>query len=178
MQYQQYSFMKLLPNRTITLQTSLSKDECVATLTKNMFIRSPEAFILFEPNDVMFVGTLDGDSFKLRCVKRWAIFARKTFSPIVSGRFKSITAGTEIALKFRLHWFGIVFMSLWYLVVSAACLLFSAMYITEKDFPVVFPLVPYGMLLFAIMRTNYVFTAGYKIVRDELLQVFKCQEQI
>ena len=108
--------MKLLPYNTFEIHTSLSLEEIIAALKKEV---EPKKFLrLSWRNYAFFEGDVSREGFKITRIIKY----RNSFAPIIRGTFKQSPTGTSVLIRMSLHPFVIVFLCIW-LGVFISCFL-------------------------------------------------------
>lgn len=141
--------MTFLPFETIVIETSLTKEETISNLMKNI---EPETTFRFQnKSDTKdFEGRLNGNEFEIKRI----ISYRNSFLPIIRGKIETFGTGTQITINMRLHVAVMIFMAVWFGFVGLFFIAsLSSAGISETL------LYPLGMLIFgyALTMGGYLF---------------------
>lgn len=99
--------MKLLPYDTFEIRTSLTLEEIITALKKEVEPR--KWFRWFSRDQVVFEGDVSRDGFKIGRIINY----RNSFAPIIRGTFKQSPNGTTVLIRMNLHPLVIVFLCIW-----------------------------------------------------------------
>ncbi len=136
--------MIFLPFETIIIETTLTKEDAMLNLTKN--IEPEKTFRFINRSDTKdFEGCLRGDEFEIRRIIRY----KNSFLPVISGRIETSGLATRITVKLRLNPGAMAFMLIWFGFVT----LFLIASIIKPGDPIETVVLPIVMLVFGYAVT-------------------------
>lgn len=146
--------MKLIPSKKVLLVSPLSEEQ-VKGILKDVI--SPKKRSLFNfkeaKNNTFFEGFIMDNQFQIQRI----ITYRNSFLPQIKGQFKSSSNGTVISLNLKVQAFVLVFMSIWFSMVSVAFVATFIGVLTQNVQPFAI-LVPLFMLVFAFALVHFGFS--------------------
>ena len=138
------------------LESKKSIDEITKILKDNT---SPCRSVFYRNYDELFNGEILEDSFKIQR----NINYRNSFLPVLIGEIKKTDSGSKITIKTRLNLFVIVFLCIWFSVVSLGCLI-----TLFADLKIQFRFIPYLMLVAGILITILPYKYETKKAKEKL----------
>jgi hypothetical protein len=134
--------MRLLPQRTFTIETALSPAEAQARLRAGV---EANRWLSRSHDHLPFSGVVDGTRFELRRI----IHHRNSFVPKVRGLIEPAASGSRLVGTMRVHGGVAAFMAVWFVGVGVACLAVLLGLLTGGGFERQ-ALIPFGMLVVGI----------------------------
>ena len=142
--------MKLWPYHSFDIETALSLDDCIASLSSEV---EPNKWFRFSTKHKIFQGVVSHAGFKITRIVHY----RNSFLPVVYGTFRSGLRGTTVAIKMRMHPWVTTFMCVWFGGVGLVLVVLI-------DFQ---RLIPLGMLIFGLALINGGFWFEVKRTKPE-----------
>ena len=165
--------MSFIPYENLTFETSLSMDEAVVTLSKEIepkrFFRNP-----FSTRYKTFEGRVEKNSFEIRRI----IISNNPFLPIIKGRFEPTFEGTRVILRMTIDPFVKIILFLifsWVAVGIIAPLLNSMTYSTFNINMSVFKVI---LLVSAYLAITGFFKRESVKARKILIRLFSDKEEL
>lgn len=135
--------MILWPYHSFDIETTLSLDECVASLSSEV---EPQKWLRFSTTHKIFQGVISHTGFTVTRI----IHYRNSFLPVASGTFRSSPRGTTVTIRMRMHPWVTAFMCVWFGGVGFALVALMSGH-QGKHFQ---GLIPLGMLMFGLALVN------------------------
>ena len=146
--------MKLWPYDSFEIRTHQSAESLAAVLNDHV---EPKKWFRLSRDHKAFEGTLAPDGFKVSRIVHY----RNSFLPVITGFFRPRPAGTDIAIRMRLHTFVAAFMCFWFGGVAIGVVAAITAVFTGRTADPPLLLIPFGMLLFgwALVSGSFWFEA-------------------
>lgn len=163
--------MKLVPSKKVMLVSPLSEDKVKGILEDVLRPRMHNTFSFNEAqNKTLFKGFIEDNQFKIQRIINY----RNSFLPQIHGQFKSSPNGTLIILHLKVQAFVLVFMSIWFSMVSVAFVatLIGVLIQNVQPFAI---LVPLFMLVFAFALVHFGFNKEEEKAILELRRILGAQ---
>lgn len=146
--------MKLIPSKKVLLVSPLSEEQVKGILKDVISPKKRSLFNLKEAkNNTFFEGFIVDNQFQIQRI----ITYRNSFLPQIKGQFKSSSNGTVISLNLKVQAFVLVFMSIWFSMVSVAFVATFIGVLTQNVQPFAI-LVPLFMLVVAFALVHFGFS--------------------
>lgn len=159
--------MKLIPQETFTIDTSMSAPEVKERMMKHA---EPKKWLrLFSAECKFFQGECSDSGFKLSRI----ISYRNSFLPIINGKFEEGVNGMKINISISLHPLVIAFMLLWFVGLGMTCLGLLFNFITSPTNSRPAFVVPVGFLLFGWGLMWIGFWPEVRKAKEKLNLIFK-----
>ena len=160
----------LLPFENYTLTTSLSVDEVLNRLAKNIGYEQGFSFSAIARNlDKPYTGEIIGKTFTMSR----NISYKNSFLPVITGQISAQHGQTQINIKMQPATFILVFTSIWLGAVALICISILMDMLSEFDkilqnglSPV--SLIPFGMLILFCLVIHFAFKMESKISKNFL----------
>ncbi len=146
--------MKLIPSKKVLLVSPLSEEQVKGILKDVISPKKRSLFNLKEAkNNTFFEGFIVDNQFQIQRI----ITNRNSFLPQIKGQFKSSSNGTVISLNLKVQAFVLVFMSIWFSMVSVAFVATFIGVLTQNVQPFAI-LMPLFMLVVAFALVHFGFS--------------------
>ncbi len=140
-----------------TIETKKTKAEIIQILLKNT--SEQKAIVFIKNYDEFFSGTISEDTFKI-----WRnIHYRNSFLPVIIGKIEEGDGICKVHIAMRMNFFCIVFCFIWF-----AGVLFGCLITPFGDVPMPYALIPYIMLVAAILIVFLPKKIEEKIAKEKL----------
>lgn len=148
-------------------------EEAILKLKDNV---EPNKIFRFRGGTKVFQGNVYDSNFTISRI----ILYKNSFLPQIKGSINTDTDSTTIGIKMYLHPFVIVFMILWFLVVTVGCFASAIAFVNSLNQGNAFRpevLIPFGMLAFGICLCTVPFWIEVKKARNELDRIFNSNSE-
>ena len=157
--------MKLIPQETYTIYTSISVPEIKEQMMK--YVEPKKMFRFFRGGSKYFEGDVSDSGFKLTRI----ISYRNSFLPIIKGSFEERASGLKVDVSMSMHPFVIAFMLFWFggVGIGFITMLFSFIKSPTNFHPA--SLIPAGMLLFGWVLVSVGFWPEARKAKEKLNEI-------
>ncbi|MCP5093946.1 MAG: hypothetical protein GY943_00175 [Chloroflexi bacterium] len=124
--------MYLIPFVQLVIKTVLTADQVREILSGEIDTRR---LLRLSREHPYFEGTIEHNAFKMSRI----IHYRNTSLPVILGEIRDEIDRTTVTIRMRLNWIVIVFMIFWLVAVTAVTAGLMLGFITDVDFPPLFP---------------------------------------
>lgn len=145
--------MKLIPSKRVQLITALSQEKVKNIL--NEVIKPKKSAVLNlgkSKSNALFEGVLSEDQFRIQRIINY----RNSFLPEITGHFNSSLNGTKIDLNFKIQPFALIFMGIWFGILSMALIAILVGVFAQGANPMAI-LAPLIMLIFGFALVYFGF---------------------
>lgn len=161
---------QLLPIENYSFTTHLTAEE----LEKRLYQIVQPTKGLFNNNDLgkPYEGWVNKNSYVVNRVINY----RNSFLPVIIGTYEPFSSLTQVNIKMRLQDFVLVFLAIWFGILSLAIIAISfniGSNISETPFPKI--LFPLGMMIFAYLLTILCFKYESSLARKFFSNLFEVQ---
>ena len=170
------SMKLILPFEKYTLISSLSIDEIVKRLEKNIDLdNSPRFFGINSSSGKPYKGKYSANTFSITRVINY----RNSFLPLIKGEISTYINETRINIIIRPVLSVLIFVSIWLGIVGIVAVFFllaALLPSAGSDITFTHALIPLGMFIFGTLLMTLSFKAESKKARTFLVDLFQGQE--